>query len=828
MRLNKRLSLIFKSLLVLVATLVVIVGIFDFIDISFTSEKARQVLLEQIITITNRDARIDGEVQITVSLLPQVLVDRIHIKNVEGFGDNDFITVSEVRVVIALLPLLTGSLKLEELAADHASVSLIQKKIGSNNWSFDHLIQAQDTTIKEAEGDVKKGSKASRLSLGVFKLTDISIKYKDESNERVLENHFERMMVDLEDKTKPKAEISGAVQGSPYDIAFESDAVDKLGSGEAWKVQGTGNIAGRKTTANAIIQFNNNVIDGIVDVDVKNINLGLMLEQLGIISGQDAKSKELNIKAKFLGKDVKEIYQKIEIELNLGRGYWKLDSLKEDQTKDLLFNNVALFTSWNKPVELHIDGSVAGEVVKISFKTNRLKEFFDELEKLGIDLEAHVAGSDISTKGTLDLPIKTKLFQLDISLKGKDLEKLNRILNSELPSFNNYSLTGKISANAKGFIVRADDATIGDTHFKTVIVIDTSSFKPFWTINLTSRQLQIKDFETDDWKVEQLNTAGKKDSTNENNGGSKEELGWMLKKIVDDPKMHFDFNLKVEKVLAGESALGRASLRVKLRDDALILEDADIDVPGGNIKSAASFKVQNNEVSGALKLDIDKFDYGAVVHYFKPDSLQGGVISARIDLLLGGKNFARLFDHATGKLDVSLWPRNSKSKIFDLWATNLLLVILPEIRKKESRVNCLVALLDLDDGILKEDFFGIDTTKVWMHGNINVNFTKEHVSLSLYPRSKTARLFAVQAPIRAEGNFGDISLMTNPVDLTAAYVSFITSPLHVPARWVFADKAPEDASEICEQLYDREYVRELKNKLINEEQKEIDEWLDSD
>jgi len=157
--------------------------------------------------------------------------------------------------------------------------------------------------------------------------------------------------------------------------------------------------------------------------------------------------------------------------------------------------------------------------------------------------------------------------------------------------------------------------------------------------------------------------------------------------------------------------------------------------------------------------------------------------------------------------------------MFDVWATSLFLVILPEINKKESKFNCLVALMDIDDGILKEDFFGIDTTKVWMHGNINVNFSEEYVRLSLYPRSKTARMFAWQAPIRAEGSFNDIGLMSNPVDLTVAYVSFITSPLHVPARWVFGDKVPEDASETCEQLYDREYMENLIDKLKKEEQK---------
>jgi len=112
--------------------------------------------------------------------------------------------------------------------------------------------------------------------------------------------------------------------------------------------------------------------------------------------------------------------------------------------------------------------------------------------------------------------------------------------------------------------------------------------------------------------------------------------------------------------------------------------------------------------------------------------------------------------------------------------------------------------------------------------NIKVNFSEENVRLLLYARSKKDKLFAWQALIRAEGKFSDIKLATNPVDLTAAYFSFITSPLHVPARWMFGDKVPEDASAICELLYDRDYVRKLHEKYKSEEQKEISEWLNSD
>jgi len=828
MKVNKRLALILKSLVGLLVTLLLIIGLLEYIDITFTSEKARRVLLEQIKTLTQRDVRIDDEVQITVSLFPQLRVERVHIKNLEGFGDEDFLAISDAKIQLALLPLLTGSFHLEVIAANHVTISLIQKKEGKYNWSFDHLIRTPETISKETEAVTKKKATIGRLTLGVFNLTDISIKYTDASYDMIIDTHLDQLLINLNNRSKPQAEITGSFQSYPYNITLEADELNKLTTGQAWTLYGSGDIADRKTTINASVQLKEDGIYGNTDVNVKKIDLGMLLEEFGISEGRHASADEAVITTEFRGSSLTEIYQQAEISLQLLKGNWILSSTNNDKPKEFVFNNVSLRTSWNKPVIFHLDGMLAGEILKIDFNTNRLVEFFDEIQTLDVDLKADVAGSNITAKGTMDLPIKTNRFQLKISLEGKDLEKLNKILDSELPPFNNYSLTGYISANEKGFIVKADDATIGDTHFNTVIVIDTSSIKPFWTINLNSPQLQIKDFEFAEAKTEKPAAETIKAALKKTGGESKQEPGYRLKQIVDDPKMHFDLNLKVEKVLAGESVLGGSSLKMKLRDGTLIIQDAELDLPRGKIISTVSFKVNNEQVTGALKLDIDKFESGVVARYFTQGSSDGGVISARVDLQLGGKNFTRLFDHASGKMDVALWPGNVRTKIFDVWANNLFLLILPEIRKKESRVNCVVALMDLEDGIMKEDFFGIDTTKVWMHGNINVDFANEYLVLSLYPRSKTARMFAVQAPIRVQGKFDDIGLITNPVDITAAYVSFITSPLHVPARRVFGDNVPDDASEICEQFYDREYVKKLKEKLQAEEQKEIDEWLDSD
>ncbi len=359
MKPDKRIARIIKTLLYIGIVLMLLQGLLVYIDITFTSDKVRRVLVKQLTIFTQREVHIDGDVNITVSLLPQLLVERIYIKNVEGFGNEDFVTVSEARIQVSLLPLLSGKLHLNEFSADHVHIGLIQNKDGSNNWSYDHLIQTKEETSKKDVDTIKKESGRHRLSLGVLRLTNITFTYKDLSHKQIIESHLGRLLIDLEDRTKPQAEITGTVQDISYYITFESEAIDKLASGLSWELQGAGRIAERKTKIDAVIQLSKRAVEGKVDINVQDINLGLMLEQLGIISGEDAVSKELNIKARLHGEDITGIFKQSEIDVVLGKGYWKWQSSRADENKELKFNQVSLRSSWNKPVELHLDGLIS-------------------------------------------------------------------------------------------------------------------------------------------------------------------------------------------------------------------------------------------------------------------------------------------------------------------------------------------------------------------------------------------------------------------------------------------------------------------------------------
>jgi hypothetical protein len=665
--------------------------------------------------------------------------------------------------------------------------------------------------------------------MGIFQMTDVALVYSDESRDQVISKHLDRLIIDLQDRNRPSAEINGSIEEYPYSITFESNALDVMDTGEPLLLHGRGTIAGSQTEIEASLQLDKNELIGNADISVKKVDLGRLLDTLGIISGQDSATDNININTRVRGSTLAELYEQAEIRLRLGKGYWNLQARETEQKKALTFSSASSFTSWNKPVELHLDGNIAGETIKLDFTTNRLAEFFDDIQKLDVDLVAGVAGIDITLNGALDLPIETKKINLEISVKGKDLEKLNPIIDTEFPPFNDFSLTGNLISNKKGYILKSANASIGDSQFQTSIVIETNSPKPLWHINLNSQQLQLKDFGFDDWSIKQPATATGKDTKQVVKNKPYLEPLRHLEDLVKTTDMHLNLNLKVDNVLSGKDHLGKARFQLHIRDDTVNIENLIVEIPGGSFSASLSLIIDDNEATGSVTLDIDKLDYGISTRLFQPDSQLDGIISTRVDLELGGSDFTRLFDQATGNIDIVVWPKNTRpAKALNLWTTNLYLILLPELKKKESLVNCMVGLMNLEDGTMREEFFALDTTKLWINGNINADFKQEHVKLSLFPQSKTARLFSFQSPIRVEGNFSEIGMAINPVDLTGSYISFITSPLHVPARWIFGDKVPADGSAICEKLFDREYVEKLNAELEIKKKDELEEILQSD
>ena len=627
-----------------------------------------------------------------------------------------------------------------------------------------------------------------------------------------------------------------------------TSATELLVTGKPWHLSGKGKIAGSSVTIKSVLQSHDDTFDIELNTNISDIDIGKFLSELDIISDLDIFNERAKLTATLHGSDIMELYQGAKIRLQLGRGYWHLHDADQNHKNTLAITQASAALSWDSPVMIDFDGNYKDEAIQIQLKTNHLKDFLNDISELDIDLFSTIADTEVSATGRLELPVNKRNFLLDIDIKGRDLERLNPIINTEFPPLNNFRVDGNLRFSDKNIILKSATATVGDTILLSSIVIEREPETPLWNINLKAENFQINDFIFDDWKHPSSEpvsaSAGEKPGLHAGNKGTtvsgtvtyKQSLDKIISRKVDefenmlkDPRMHLNMNLSVDNLLIGDNRLGKGRLQLHWRDDVFAIQNADIEVPGGRIQTSISLRKPHREIIGELKLDIDKLDYGIIATMLNPDAKLAGAISTRLDLKLRGDKIAQALDHADGIIDLAFWPRHTQpARILNLWTTNLYLILLPELKKKESKVNCLVGLMNVTDGVMKEELLAIDTTKLWINGNITVNFEHQRVDLSLFPASKTARFFALQTPIRVQGSFTDISLALNPIDVTTSYISFITSPLHVPARRIFGDKIPDDGSAICEQLFDRDYVTKVNAELRDKDKQSIDELLESD
>ena len=655
-----------RSLAIVAALVIGIGAVLEYANLSLTLEGAHGPLIQKIESTTDRTIRIDGNVRLAISFTPELLIERIHISNKSSFDNNDFITISEIEVQVSLLPLLTGHLHLGNISADHATINLKQKKDGSNNWTFGAPSSAQP--ISQKTDSPSNDGFITQLSLDVFQLTNVVINYSDEIREQVITKLIDQLLINIEDKSSPHAEISGRAEGYPYHLNFDSDSLLLLKDGKPWQLHGTGRIANSSTTIDVNAQLRDQDINAELELEAKNVDLGQFLETFGIITERSSSAESLHINASVRGDDFADLYEQAVIELQLRNGYWLLSGLSN--IKQLTFSKATSTISWHKPVNLNIQGSIDDEAIVMAFSTNPPSHFFNDPDKLLIKLESTIAETDINIDGELDLPVDTNRLQLNISIKGQDLERLNTLLEVHLPPFNNYNLNGKLLMNERGFILRDIDAVIGESDMKASIVIDTKREKPLWTINLKSSKLRLKDLIIDDLVEDEVNnetedTPDTKTSTPAAETTYRQAVHAIvseLGEIIRAPKTHVLLNAKIDKILLVEESLGNASFRFELADNHIAIKKMSIETSAGTIKTTTSLQISGDKIRGHHEQNTNKFDYGALARKIDPDSSLGGSMSSRIDIDFEGitSDFTHWLDSSSGHIDFAFWPTNTK------------------------------------------------------------------------------------------------------------------------------------------------------------------------
>lgn len=134
-----------------------------------------------------REVTLPGDISLRLLPVAQITAGEARIANAEGFGDEPFARMSEMRVSVALLPLISRRIEVREFILVEPVIRL-QSRGGRTNWSFGAGAQAATGSAGTEGGFVRApGALPFEASFGDVRIVNGSVIYSDGGQTRRVE-----------------------------------------------------------------------------------------------------------------------------------------------------------------------------------------------------------------------------------------------------------------------------------------------------------------------------------------------------------------------------------------------------------------------------------------------------------------------------------------------------------------------------------------------------------------------------------------------------------------------------------------------------------------
>ena len=766
-----------------------------------------------------RKVSINGPVFLEFSNWPAIEVRDVQIANLPDAVEPLLLDAGLARLQIGLFPLLKGDIQIGGITAENVTLNLENNGQGQPNWVFgagkNHTPEPTQVDNTPVTTSTEEGNKSISFS-GLHDLTmkKIAVTYHDAVLGKTIHFKLDKLNGEASPGKPIMLDFTGNFQEHSYEFQFQGGSIGELLSGgeESWQFKLTGDAAGKKIMAEGDMAMHDNEPAVNLEFEIKDIDVGVILSRLGLVEGLKASTGSMGIKLTLKGNSLDKIVRNSSMSFSLRDGQWRIASPTSEAFLDVEKLTGDILVERGNEVTMKLSGMVDSFPVKFVITGAPLVEYVSVPESVPLTIDVEFANSYLSFGGELALPVTDRNLNLFLKFKTDKLDNLNEALRLDLPAIGPVELSTRFELLDSRYELPKLDLQVGESRLSGKVSLDSSVEKPEVNIQLISELLRIDDFDamagSSDENSQTTEVVEAKDARDVNETvveetdkqSENDKRNLLSKEVLSS--FNAELLAKAKKVTSGDDDLGSAELKLTLKDGLLALKPLRIDVPGGGVQVELDYLPTEENITVNLNANIEEFDIGVLVRRAKPEADMGGKFYMDAALHSTAPDFSTVMENATGHFDFGLVPQNFSAGIIDMWAVNLISSIMTEVSEEEqSEINCLVVRFGIDDGLMKEKAIYMDTSNMHIAGKADIDFKTRKLDIIMVPKSKTPEFFSLAVPIKIHGEFDDFGLGIGLGRLTGAIVSFITSPVHVPIRKIFADAIPEDGQEACRQAW---------------------------
>lgn len=369
--------------------------------------------------------------------------------------------------------------------------------------------------------------------------------------------------------------------------------------------------------------------------------------------------------------------------------------------------------------------------LRLAIKANSLK---DDIRVENLDF---ALGNDefsaITLTGSINKVRALQGFDVDFSIKGKNLENIHKMWGSELPYEGAFHISGQIADPVpKKYQLSNLDIVWGEFDTKGAVSLDLTSKRPRVTAALTSQKADLRPILM---AVKSLKDQKKVPVKKRTKVFSSEPFP--LDVLM---KLDADIKIRGRQVLFPKLAFDDVTIDFLLKDGGLTVKPFRFAVIGGSADASFALTSVENTPMINFALNMDQFEIGPMLDKLGYKRKIEGTLTSKISLYGQGRSVAEVMAGLNGSTFIMVndgqVAGNYLNRLEMILGGQFLRLLNPFQAKVDyAKVNCHTSLIQIDDG--NADFHSLlDTEQTSIYSLGKINLKTEKLSIRIKPNPK--------------------------------------------------------------------------------------------
>jgi hypothetical protein len=430
--------------------------------------------------------------------------------------------------------------------------------------------------------------------------------------------------------------------------------------------------------------------------------------------------------------------------------------------------------SLEKPVTLKLNGAYNGEPFEAEGTLGPLAVLVTEGKPWPIHLTGSAYGAKLTLDGTIRDVRSQRGIDLVFAMKGADLATLGKVTGKPLPLKGPFEVSGRMSDPApKAYAISNLKVTLGNSDVSGTVEARLSGQRPMVTAALSSQTLDIRSMLPERASSSSAKTGGTPSKEPAKAGPKREKM------FPDDPLpldalglVDAAVTFQAGQVLLPKMSLSNLSANIHLKDGHLEINPAKTLFADGKLDARLDLQAQGKIATLGVIMKVDQLDLGRILKEVQGREVIQGRLDADIQVKGRGSSVAGVMGSLDGTSVMVMQHGKVDNATIDLLAGDIGsgLIKLMGLSSQESQytdVQCFVSGLSIKDGRADTTALVVDTDRMSVIGDGEIDLKTERLSLAFVPSLKggtgSRRSDRVKASLKElSGSFRVGGTLANP------------------------------------------------------------------